>query len=224
MKKYKLISFDIFQTLVDVNTQKEKVMRTIFKYDYSLEKADKFWKDVNEFVFSYFHRIDEGKKKFVTVTSIFEQCYSQLFTKYGVQLDPKVGAHILASAHADSLFYDDSIPFLNRVQNSYITCVISDTDFIMIDKILNRVKFDYVFTSEEYQSYKSDSSGKLFNAAFTTCDIQPYEMLHIGDGYSDVAGAKQAGADAVWINRHGKEWGHEIKPDYTVSSLLDLPI
>ena len=224
MKRYKLISFDMFQTLVDVDTQKDAVMHRLFGNEYSRTKADKLWKDFNNLIFSYFHKMSEGNEEFMTVTSVFEQVYTELFPKHGIKLKPKEGAYILALAHADSLLYDDSKAFVERVQNKYMTCVISDTDSVMIDKILDQFHFDYVFMSEEYQSYKSDSSRKLFKVAFSKSGIQPHEMLHIGDGLSDIAGSKLAGADAAWINRNGKKWLHDIKPDYIVTSLLELPI
>ena len=224
LKKYKLISFDMFQTLVDVNTQKDAVMRRLFGNEYSSDKADKLWKDFNTLIFSYFHNICEGDEGFRTVARIFEQCYTELFPKHGIKLEPKEGAYILSSAHADSLLYDDVKEFVERIQDRYMTCVISDTDTVMIEKILDQFSFDFVFTSEEYQSYKSDGSSRLFNAAFSMSGIEPHEMLHIGDGLSDIAGSKMAGADAAWINRGGKEWRHAIKPDYIVSSLLEIPI
>ena len=214
----------MFRTLVDVNTQKDAVMHRLFGNEYSPNKADKLWKDFNNLIFSYFHKMSEGNEVFMTVTSVFERCYSELFPKHGIQLKPKEGAFVLASAHADSLLYDDSKAFVERIKNKYMTCVISDTDSVMIEKLLYQFSFDYVFTSEQYQSYKSDSSSRLFNAAFSTSGIQPHEMLHIGDGLYDIAGLKLAGADAAWINRNGKEWKHDIKPDYIVSSLFELPI
>ncbi|MDX2440181.1 MAG: hypothetical protein QNK40_06470 [Desulfobacterales bacterium] len=81
----------------------------------------------------YFHKMCEVEEKFETVTSVFEQCYTDLFPKHGINIDPKDGVFILASAHADSLLYDDSQPFLDQIQKKYKTCVISDTDSVMID-------------------------------------------------------------------------------------------
>lgn len=222
MEKYKLISFDMFQTLVDVNSQKEAVMKAVFGEEYSAEKGDLLWKDANRFVFFYFHLPQDEVQDFTTVLSVFEQCYTELFPKYNVKLDPCIGARILAQAHGRSLFYSDSLPFLETMQQKYRTCVISDADLLMVEEILARVKFDQVFISEKYQAYKFDRLGTLFRAAFQEFNIQPHEMLHIGDGYSDVLGAKRAGADAAWVNRHRLEWEHEIKPDYMVTSLSEL--
>jgi putative hydrolase of the HAD superfamily len=92
----------------------------------------------------------------------------------------------------------------------------------MIEEIVGKVEFDRIYISEKYKAYKFDRSGTLFKAALNDFKIEPQEMLHIGDGYSDTIGAKQVGADSAWINRWGVEWKHEIRPDYVVPSLLDL--
>lgn len=220
--RYKLISFDMFQTLVDVNTQKDAVMKAVLGDGYSAEKGDALWNDANRFVFSYFHRLPDPPEHFVEVLKIFEQCYAELFPRYDVKIDPVAGARVLAKAHGKSLFYRDSLPFLETVRQNHHTCLISDADLIMIEGILERVKFDQIFISEKYRTYKFDDAGLLFRAAFEEFKIEPHEMLHIGDGYSDVTGAKKAGADAAWINRWGLEWNHEIRPDYIITSLLEL--
>lgn len=224
MKKYKLISFDMFQTLVDLNTQKDTVMKTVLGDHYSVDMGESLWNEANRFVFWHFQKTRNSAEEFVEVLKIFEQCYAELFPKYNVKLDPAVGARILASAHGQSFFYPDSLPFLEKVQQKYQTCLISDADLIMIEEILRKVKFDRIYLSEKYKAYKSDRSGALFKTAIEEFQIKPYEMLHIGDAYSDVLGAKQVGADAAWINRRGYEWQHEIRPDYTVTSLLELPV
>lgn len=222
LKKYKLISFDMFQTLVDVNTQKENVMKIVLGDDYSAEKGDSLWMDANHFVFSYFHSLHNRPESFDEILRIFERCYAELFPKYNVKLDPVTAARVLAKAHGDSLFYDDSLPFLEKVQQHHQTCLISDTDFIMIEEILCKVHFDKVYISEKYKAYKFDPLGTLFRAALDEFKIKPHEMLHIGDGYSDIFGAKRVGADAAWINRREANWSHEIKSDFIVTSLLEL--
>lgn len=222
MKKYRLIGFDMFQTLVDVNTQKVSVMKAVLGQDYSVEKGDSLWRDANRFVFSYFHGLHDHPEDFVPILRIFEQCYAELFPKYDVKLNPGTAARVLAKAHGNSLFYDDSLPFLEKVQQHHQTCLISDSDLIMIEEILCKVHFDKVYISEKCKAYKFHPSGTLFRAALDEFKIKPDEMLHIGDGYSDIVGAKRVGADAAWINRRAATWNHEVKPDYIVTSLLEL--
>ena len=57
-------------------------MHRLFGNEYSQNKADKLWKDFNSLIFSYFHKMNEGNQEFMTVTSVFEQCYAELFPKH----------------------------------------------------------------------------------------------------------------------------------------------
>jgi FMN phosphatase YigB (HAD superfamily) len=48
---------------------------------------------------------------------------------------------------------------------------------------------------------------RFFHAAAEAVDVQPNEVLHIGDDAAlDVVGALKAGMQAVWINRPGHAW------------------
>jgi putative hydrolase of the HAD superfamily len=49
-------------------------------------------------------------------------------------------------------------------------------------------------------------------------------MLHVGDSLeNDVAGARNAGAHSVWLNRENVPNDTEIRPDYEVVSLTEIP-
>jgi hypothetical protein len=47
---YKLISFDMFQTLVDLSSQKENILKAVFREQYEPDIADKFWADADRYV------------------------------------------------------------------------------------------------------------------------------------------------------------------------------
>jgi hypothetical protein len=43
LDKYQVISFDMFQTLVDVDSRKDEVLKAIFGDSYEAERADREW-------------------------------------------------------------------------------------------------------------------------------------------------------------------------------------
>ena len=54
------------------------------------------------------------------------------------------------------------------------------------------------------------------------CDVT--ELMHVGDSlHTDVAGANAAGATSVWLNRAGVPNDSEVKPDYEIRSLEEVP-
>lgn len=221
-KKYKLISFDMFQTLVDVDTQKDRVLRLIFADRYAPDIADRFWADANAFVYAYFHRMADSSEPFRTTVEVFESCYKKLFPEYSIGMAPRDGAMALAAAHNDALPYEEALRVVTDIGSRYRTCLVSDTDDVMVASLLNKFAFERVYTSERYRAYKFDRSGVLFRSALRDFGIEPGEMLHIGDGTNDVLGAKLVGSDAVWVNRSGREWKDSVRPDYIVRDLSEL--
>jgi putative hydrolase of the HAD superfamily len=65
-------------------------------------------------------------------------------------------------------------------------------------------------------------SPEPFEAALSTLDVRPERTVHVGNSLgSDVAGARAAGVGSVWVPDTDEP--AEPEPDYTVSSLSDLP-
>ena len=76
------------------------------------------------------------------------------------------------------------------------------------------------FTTEALGTYKTGSDGKFFSAVIEYYNEDPGRIIHIGDSLSDIIGASEAGIVTCWLNRKGREWGHDIRPDYEVTSLI----
>jgi HAD superfamily hydrolase (TIGR01549 family) len=222
LKKFKIISVDMFQTLVDVNSRREHVWKKILGDVYSQHFAKECWEEANKVIFSHFNKYVSEEQCFRSTKYIFEKCYEEVFPQKGVKFDPKKGAEILASEHGYSCSYEDTEMFLKAVGEKYPICLVSDTDGDMVLPLLKRFKFDKVFLSEEYQCYKFDPKSDIFHKVINYYKVDPSEIIHIGDGYSDVVGANRAGIKTCWLNRHGANWSHEIMPDYTVTSLREV--
>jgi FMN hydrolase / 5-amino-6-(5-phospho-D-ribitylamino)uracil phosphatase len=219
--KYGVVSFDMFQTLVDVDSRKDEVLKAIFAGRYEAECADRLWEEANAFVYSYFHGMG-GNRPFVPVVRVFEECYRSLFPRYPVSIQPEAAARFLAEAHSRAASFPEAEGVIAAIARSRGTCVVSDTDEAMIRGLPERFGIKTVFTSQAYRSYKSDASGELFRAAIGALGVEPGRLLHVGDGSSDVLAAKAAGADCVWLNRSGRAWKGSAKPDYVVTDLRQL--
>ena len=224
LQKYTLISFDMFQTLVDLTSQKTNILKRFFNDAYNVDIANQFWSDADEFVYHYFHRIATSDQQFRTVTDIFTEGYEYLFKKYHIDIEPRKAAEFLAKSHNDSALYPDSLEVINKLKKkkNKNVCIISDTDTIMISSLLKKFDINKVYLSEDYKKYKFDKSGILFTTAAKEYNIHPNEMLHIGDGINDVLGANHIGADSVWINRNNRVWKEKEKPTYEIRSLREL--
>ncbi|MBW2092376.1 MAG: HAD family hydrolase, partial [Deltaproteobacteria bacterium] len=141
------------------------------------------------------------------------------FNQIGLAFDPAQAAHLWVEQHQLAPPYKDTDTFLASVGVDYPLCLVSDADDDMILSHLQKYAFDAVFTSERFKSYKNSPGGELFRAVITHYSTRPEQIIHIGDGHSDIMGANQAGIAACWLNREGIKWNHDIKPDYAVESL-----
>ncbi len=219
---YKLISFDMFQTLVDLGSQKENILRKIFLNRYDPDIGNKLWADADEYVYKYFHRLSNNNEPYMKTVDIFTQCYRMLFPKYNLKMSPEEGALILARAHNQAEMYPETKDVIKTIQKRFRTCIISDTDNIMIEELVDKVGIKTIYTSEDYQTYKFDKNGLLFKTAIRDYKIAPEEMLHVGDGVNDVLGASSVGSDTVWINRNHESWDQTVKPTYEITNLNQL--
>lgn len=219
-RKIKLVCVDMFQTLVDVNNRKLIAGERMLKALYTEHLAAQCWDEASSLVMQYFgsHQIIEGD--FRQVKHGFIECYKSLWQARAYDIDPVESAHILASEHAAAPMFEDVQDFMKGIGEKYPICLVSDADEDMILPLLSQFNFDHIFVSETNQCYKVNS--KLFHKLIEHYQLEPQEILHIGDGYSDVAGAKNSGIVSCWLNRGKREWSHELKPDYIVQDLREV--
>ena len=63
----------------------------------------------------------------------------------------------------------------------------------------------------------------IFHAACDLLGVAPTHVLHVGDdALLDVAGARDAGLLAGWLNRSGRAWSHGPAPDLSIGDLNEL--
>lgn len=220
--KYSVISFDMFQTLVDVNARKYEVWSNILKEDYTKEKAERCWSETLKKSSEYTSNIKYGREEFQPMAITFAQCYERLFEELEITTYKESGVEILFQEHGKAVVYPDAIEFFENLNTDYRVWISSDTDRKMIEPLLQIFKYEYAFLSEDIQAYKINEKGEFFNYILNTTGVAPQKIIHVGDGLADIVGAKKSGITTCWINREGKEWSNPIKPDYTITNLMEL--
>ena len=82
--------------------------------------------------------------------------------------------------------------------------------------------FAFVVFSQDVQIEKPDR--RIFEITAQRAGCELAQMLHVGDSLeNDVAGARNAGAHSVWLNREGVPNDTETRPDHEVASLTEIP-
>jgi putative hydrolase of the HAD superfamily len=228
MDNIQLISVDLFQTLVDIESRKEVIWRLILQDAYTLKRSEHCWAITSKILREIYLAKAATNNGFEKVRAIFRECFVRAFAEIGLDFDPDEAARILAHQHSLSNPFEDAIPFLKGVGHHRLVCLTSDTDDDMIGPLGSLFPFDHIFTSEALETYKINRANSFFKKVlkhYRDRGIRAENILHIGDSSADIFGAAYAGIRSCWLNRRGIAWEHEIRPDFIVTSLwqaLDL--
>ena len=220
-KNIKIISLDLFQTLVSVNESIDYVWREFLQENYTDEFARKHRERGNEIVLENMHQAALNEANFVNVRRVFENSYTQIFSEIHLDYDPKRAAGILIHGHRINRLFDDVKPFLGEIKQKYKVCLCTDCDTEMLGDISGIFEFDKLFVSEDLQAYKLNP--KFFKHVIEYYEVSPENILHIGDGNSDIIAPKKLGITTCWLNRRNLKWDQTVKPDFEVKSLLEIP-
>ncbi|MFC1952921.1 HAD family hydrolase [Chloroflexota bacterium] len=216
MNKLKVVSVDLFRTLVELESIEQVIWREVLGNQYTADLAKECLSHIGNSLFDYL-----PSDKFLSLKSIFTLCFSEVFSRFNLDIDPSEAANTWAQHHPHSKPYTDSIPFLNSVGKRYLICLASDADDEMLGGLKQIYTFDDIFTSERLCVYKSNGDGRFFNSIIDHYKVKPEEIIHIGDGRREIIGANKVGIITCWLNRVDMKWLHEIKPDYEVKSLIE---
>ena len=216
-----VVSVDMFQTLVDVNSMRYYLWRKILGDNYSETLADEYTKQWVSLFPDYFNNAVSQVDDFLPVKTIFESFAADFLPRFGIDFNPKHAAQIHVEIHRLAPPYEDTEAFLETTREYFTICLTTDSDNEMILPHLDKYRFDQIFISERLKSYKNDLENRMFQAVINHYSIPPERIFHIGDMYSDVMGANKVGITTCWLNREGKSWNYSIKPDYEVESLLE---
>jgi len=220
--QFKLISLDIFQTLVDVTSIKEKIWRIFLNGNYSSELAKRGWDLATQKILDYFSIEIIEKAEFETVKSVFSKCYLEVFQKINIDFNHQKAAHILAYNHNYAMPYRDTEKFMNFIGDKYTYIISSDADNDMVCGIKYLNKSDKIFTSEDLKCYKMSKDNGFFETVLKHYKLNPNTILHIGDSAADIINPKKIGIKTCWINRNNSTWQYDIAPDYIFTGLENV--
>lgn len=213
----KIVSVDLFGTLINVQQSRDTIWRIFLGENYTEELGHSYWEMADVILR---RKVNENSATFKNVRTIFNETYTELFSKINVMYDPILAADFLMKGHNLQNVYPDTRPFLTSIGTRYQTCLSSDCDIEMIAGINDLHSFDAIFSSEQISHYKS--SPKFWTHVLDHYSMAPISIMHIGDANSDIIVPKQLGIFTCWLNRHNRVWDSPIKPDFEVDSLKKI--
>jgi FMN hydrolase / 5-amino-6-(5-phospho-D-ribitylamino)uracil phosphatase len=117
--------------------------------------------------------------------------------------------------------YEDVLPALEQLGKRYRLFTASNGN-ADLGKIGIAHFFERKPAARHVGALKPDPA--IFRKVIEGTDLEPHEVVYVGDDPQlDVAGARGAGMQAIWIDRQGSDWPPEIPPaTYTVRTLAEL--
>ena len=118
--------------------------------------------------------------------------------------------------------FEDAHWFLGEIDVP--ACIVSNIDTKDMEAATGDAgwSFEHVVTSEMCKAYKPRA--EVFGRALAAVGLEAHEVLHVGDSLrTDVLGARNAGIDAAWINRKGRNASDGLPvPRFAASGLRGL--
>jgi len=215
----KLMSFDVFGTLIDVRGSSYAAFQSILT-DSGATHVDvkAFWEHWEE------RNIAHYWQPYRRYRYICELSLAESFTHFGIKA-PSALIQRYFDAFSSFQVFPDVASTLDRLAKRYRLAVVSNIDDDLFALTPLQRTFDLVCTAERAGGYKPD--GTLFQYLIANAGCQRDEILHSGQSqFTDMVGGKPLGLTIAWINRRGVDLHASVpKPDFQlpdVASLLAL--
>lgn len=227
MGKYTTILWDLDQTLLDFDRSMDYAIRTVFgQYGlYIDEKIAARYEVINR---DHWNRLERGE---ITKEEVKVGRFRVLFEELGIwQVEPEEIAASYQVALGSVYYYiDGALEVVTKlrdlgyrqyvVTNGVNTTQSSKMKLSGFDRLM-----DGVFVSE-LMGYPKPMKG-YFDACFAALPEGTREKsILVGDSLtSDMQGANNAGIAACWFNPKGKERNVDVRIDYEIRQLRELPV
>jgi 2-haloacid dehalogenase len=219
----KLMSFDVFGTLIDVRAGSYDAFASILRDAGGAGVDGKaFWEHWEA------RNIAHYWEPYRRYRDICELSLSETFAHFGLHGDAKLIVRYFESFPRFTLF-PDVAPTLDRLAKICRAAVVSNIDDDLLAATPLGRTFDLVCTAERARGYKPDGTlfRYLLGEARRRFGVGREEILHSGQSqFTDMVGAKPLGLTVAWINRRGVALDPSVpRPDYVfpdVKSLLSL--
>lgn len=212
----KLLSFDVFGTLIDVRTHSSAAFQSILDDTGSRHIDVKlFWEHWEE------RNIAHYWEPYRRYREICELSLAETFAHFGISGSAKL-IHRYFDVFPSLRLFEDVKPTLDRLAHRYRLAVVSNIDDDLFATTPLGRTFDLVCTAERARGYKPD--GTLFRHLIENAGCPIGEILHSGQSqFTDMVGGKPLGLTIAWINRRGVPLHESVpKPDFELRKVADL--
>lgn len=218
------VLFDLDDTLFDFH-KAEKIALTKTLVHFGIDPTEETLALYSTINAAHWKRLELGE---ISREEVKVGRYRELFKTIGVECDPvKATAYYESMLAIGHYFMPGAPELLEELYRKYRLYIVSNgTAKVQEGRIGSSgiAKYmDGIFISQILGANKPDK--QFFDICFAEIpDFSLSETVIIGDSLSsDIKGGINAGIITVWFNPKGIENDNDIKPDYTIKELSEVP-
>ena len=216
--------FDLDDTLFDFH-KAEKIALTKTLVHFGIDPTEETLALYSTINAAHWKRLELGE---ISREEVKVGRYRELFKTIGVECDPvKATAYYESMLAIGHYFMPGAPELLEELYGKYRLYIVSNgTAKVQEGRIGSsgiKKYMDGIFISQILGANKPDK--QFFDICFAEIpDFSLSETVIIGDSLSsDIKGGINAGITTVWFNPKGIENDNDIKPDYTIKELSEVP-
>jgi 2-haloacid dehalogenase len=212
----KLLSFDVFGTLISVRDGSYDAFRSILedcgRPDVRVQDFWEYWEERN--IAHYWEPYRPYKE-------ICEHSLEETFAHFEIRGEPRLIRRYFAAFSGFEL-YPDVMPTLDVLGRRHRLAIVSNIDDDLLTATPLVRGFDLVCTAQRAKGYKPD--GTLFRYLIAHSGVGLAEILHAGQSqFTDMVGGKPLGLTVAWINRRGVDLHPSVpRPDFAFRDIASL--
>ena len=218
------VLFDLDDTLFDFH-KAEKIALTKTLVHFGIDPTEETLALYSAINAAHWKRLELGE---ISREEVKVGRYRELFKTIGVECDPvKATAYYESMLAIGHYFMPGAPELLEELYGKYRLYIVSNgTAKVQEGRIGSsgiKKYMDGIFISQLLGANKPDK--QFFDICFAEIpDFSLSETVIIGDSLSsDIKGGINAGITTVWFNPKGIENDNDIKPDYTIKELSEVP-
>ena len=195
MKKIKVIIFDAYGTLFDVNSAAEKCKEKIGD---KWESFANYWR-TTQLEYTWLRSLMKRHKDFWQVT---EDSLDKSLLAF--KIDPNMRSELLNLYKILKTFPEVKEVLKNLKEKKYKISILSNGTPDLLDALVKsndlEKMFDDIFSIEEVGIYKPDA--KVYDMPIKKYKVEKNEVAFLSANTWDVSGAGNFGFNAIWVNRN----------------------
>ena len=216
MKNIKVIIFDAYGTLFDVNSAAEKCKNKIGD---KWEPFANYWRTI-QLEYTWLRSLMNRYEDFWKVTEDSLDKSMKLF-----KIDTSMKNELLDLYKVLSTFPEVKETLQKLKKKKYKLVILSNGTHALIEKLVDTNDlgsiFDDVISVEEVKIYKPHSN--VYNIPIKKYQIEKKQFAYLSANTWDVSAAGNFGFNAVWVNRNKNIFDNlDYKPIIEIKNLIDL--